>query len=744
MNMNRSRLPLPVCVSLVLAGAVANSATAQDQPAQRATLEEIVVTAQKREQSLQDAPISISVLSGEDMALKGIGNLRDLQSGAIPSVRIQPFFGRASAPAMTMRGINSGDVTQISMDPAFGIYVDGVYLGRVQGLGTELMDVERLEVLRGPQGTLFGHNSIGGALNIVSRRPSGEFGLRQRVAVKNFGGREVVTNLDLPETAGVAIKVDGLWSERDGWVENPMPSQWNYHEYKKWGVRVSALWEPSDNVDLLYSYDNSRDRSTSGFPHQTSFLDGDTLSPLFTLDDGRQSSAQRGAVLDPSVANAEGHGLTINAGLNDQTQLRSITSYRELSQTQFDQWLGATLPVAPGLPSGRYSLAEVEQDQFSQEFQLLGSHERIEYVAGVFYFQERANDAAVAFFTQRVNETMDGVIHLDLPDTSDMGNMSGGRSSKNNATSKAAYTQVSYTPPVLSDRLEMTAGLRYTIDDKNGTLLTPRIVSYVFRSSRWDPAFTLNYQLTDVVNIYVRWGQAYRAGGANSRSTTYRTFEPEEVVTWEVGLKSELWDRRARLNVAAYHTDYKNLQFTFQSPDNPSASETVNTNDDIVIKGAEIDLTVLPTPDMLVNLSYSFTDRAREPQQNPFTGEFVQTTPGLMPKHAWTASVSYDFRPFDRGVLNTYVDAVYSSGGYTQSFDVPLMSYTLYNARLTLSELQIGNLRGDFAVSLWGRNLTDKEYDVFNYDLNFPNRVNTMRQWYGDPRTYGLELTYRH
>jgi len=205
-------------------------------------LEEIVVTAEKRETSLQQTPIAVSVVGGAELADRGVASVKDLVEGSVPSIRIIPFFGRASAVPIAMRGVSTGDSTQISRETSIGIYTDGVYMGRVQGLGTELFEIERVEVLRGPQGTLFGRNTIGGALNIITKRPTGEFGLTQKVGIRNLDGWNVATSLNLPEMAGVSIKLDGLLSKRDGWVNNDLPGAWDWNQYDRRGLREAALW----------------------------------------------------------------------------------------------------------------------------------------------------------------------------------------------------------------------------------------------------------------------------------------------------------------------------------------------------------------------------------------------------------------------------------------------------------------------------------------------------------------------
>jgi iron complex outermembrane receptor protein len=743
MNFNRCAS----AVGLAAAALLSDQALAQETGDTSQTslqLGAVIVTAEKREADLQDTPISIAVLSGEELSLKGVANLKDLAAGAIPTVRFAPFFGRASAPALSMRGIQSGDVTQISRDAAFGIYIDGVYLGRVQGLGMELMDVERMEVLRGPQGTLFGRNAVGGALNIVSRRPSGEFGVTAKAGLSNFDGRNLSVNLDLPSFGDLAVKIDGIYSERDGWVENPFPDQWDYNQYKKEGVRVSALWQPSELLDVYYSYDNSRDQSASGYPHMLQrTANTPPFPPIYGLDPGRVDKARLGAPLGPSLGTVEGHTLNISYDLSEKVELRSITSYRELSQSQRDQWAGAFLAFRANRPTGRYSLAQIDQDQFSQEFQVLGTSDRLKYVAGIFYFEESATDSAVAISTLTFNATGTQVTPIPLPDFRDLTVLAGSRASNNKAESRAAFTQITYTPPVLDDRLDITVGLRYTDDKKTGSLTVPSTIGYTFNSSRWDPALTLAYNWTDDVNTYVRWGTAYRAGGANSRSATFRTFGEEQVSSWEVGLKSELWNRRARLNVAAFRTNYQDLQFTFTSPANPSVTETVNTDVDVKIQGIELDATVLASEGLEFNLSYALIDRDAPDQFNPFTNQFVQTNAGFSPKHAASLSANYAFRPFSFGQLRAYADANYTGGLYTSSLTYRHPAYTLLNARLSLGDIKLSDAAGELEISLWGRNLADEAYIVYAAELNTPGLVNTLDVWYGDPRTYGLELRYR-
>lgn len=719
-------------------------AAAQDQ-AQGGQLEEIVVTAEKRETSLQDTPISVSVVGGEELASRGVTNVKDLVEGSVPSIRIIPFFGRASAVSIAMRGVSTGDSTQISRETSIGIYTDGVYMGRVQGLGTELFDIERVEVLRGPQGTLIGRNTIGGALNIITKRPTGEFGIVQKVGVRNFGGWNAATNLNLPEVAGVSVKIDGVWSKRDGWVDNPLEGAWDWNQSERRGLRVAALWEPTDTVSALYSYDVSRDESTGGYGQFTTLLPGaPPLAPIFGLEPSRVRESRAGAPLEPSVAKVSGHSLNIGWDLTEGLQFRSITAYRELEQSQYDQAAGLFFAFRPNGLFGRISLADIVQDQFSQEFQLVGSSDRLDYVVGAFYFEEDASESAWTARTLQFNATGTGYSVLPQP----VGGPMPDRASVNHVESKALFGQATWTPPVLDDRLHLTAGLRYTDDQKAGRMTSirgvPSPLSYEFSSKRVDPAATVAFDWTDRINTYVRWGVAYRAGGANSRSATFRPFGEEELEAWEVGLKSEFWDRRARLNVALFDSSYRDLQSTFQDPTNPSATETVNVDSTAKIRGLEVDLTLAPAAGLRLNASYSFTDADVPDLVNPFSGEVTDSNSGLTPRHAASAAIDYDFT-VPVGELTAHLDANYSSGSYTGGGDDSRsQAFVLVNARLTLSEVELGGTPGTWALSAWVKNLTNVEYDVFDNILRGTGANFVHYSVYNEPRTYGLDLTYRY
>ena len=239
-------------------------------------LQDIVVTATRRETNLQHTPIAISVLSDQALRDRHVQSLYDLADGSVPSLRIATFEARQSALTVGIRGIVPFDQNQTARDSGVGVYIDGVYLGRSQGLNAALFDVQRIEVLRGPQGTLFGRNTEGGALNIVTRAPSGQFDGRVVAGFGNYGSYNGELHLDLPEYHNFSVKLDGLVQHQDPTVTNPLEGQagWNY--YQRYGGRAQVLWHPTGQFSATFAYDYGHDSNT---PFYSQLIDYNPQGP---------------------------------------------------------------------------------------------------------------------------------------------------------------------------------------------------------------------------------------------------------------------------------------------------------------------------------------------------------------------------------------------------------------------------------------------------------------------------------
>lgn len=717
-------------------------------------LSEITVTAQRRATNLQDTPIAISVLSADALQNRRVMSLVDLRDGTIPSLRVGQFARRNSALVICIRGIcPASDTNQPARDATVGIYVDEVYLARPQGLAAALYDVERIEVLRGPQGTLFGRNAVGGALNIVTRKPKGEFGLRVGAGIRNFNGYTGELHLDLPSIAGIAVKVDAIKQYRDGQVSGTADGQPGFNYFDRQGLAIRARWEATPTLSVDYGFDIARDNTTPSYQQVLAIPTvapgaAPIIAPIVTVGFRRVTRSDVALPQEPSVGNQFGHRLTVEWAPSPELSLRSISAYRKINQSQFDNAVGPnTGGYRPNTAFSRYSIAKAFQDQVSQELQLHATLGRLDVTAGLYYFKEEGGDEAFAPNTLLWNAT--GTAATRLPSlAAGAENPFPDRASFARAKSYAAYAQVGYRPPILDDRLLLTAGARYTRDERDGRLLKVNgrddTSSFTFKAGRVDPAFTLQLEPIDDVNIYAKWGQAYRAGGANSRSLAFTSFGPETISTSEIGAKTEFFNRRVRVNVAAFTSDYRNQQIDFNrnailQGSLRTVNETVNVPGVSRIKGAEFDITVNPIDPLTLSASYAYTTWNIPPTVNPFNNAVSQISMVQTPNHAASGAIDY-VQPLRDAELVLHFDLNYA-GSITSGNNVitspPTGESLLGNARVALTNIDLGNSGHKLEISLWSRN-------IFNRDVLTARGFNTATRFetgsFNEPRTFGIDL----
>ncbi len=748
---------LALSIAAVLPSLAAAEETAPVDAAAEArdvvALDQVVVTAQKRETNLQQTPISVSVVDAEALKDRSAISLGSLADGSIPSLRVTPFATRSSALNLGIRGIGaSGDANQPARDAGVGIYVDGVFLGRSQGLGSMLYDVDRIEVLKGPQGTLFGRNTEGGAVSIATKAPTGEFGGSVTAGVSNYSGYNSALHLDLPKVGDVSFKVDAVQAKRGGTVDNPMQGEKDFNSYDKRGARLSALWQPSDAFSALYAFDRSFDATT---PYYTQVLvAGPYLSPLQKAgaSQDRRDSAILGGPQQDNIGRTSGHLLNLSWALADNVELKSISSYRELEQGQFDMGLVDAISAygGAGTPFGRYSLAQVYQHQYSQEFQLIGNTSQVQYLVGAFYYHETAGDNA-----QTPNMMVwgpGGNSYTLNPATNplNLDTVRIDRASKAWTDSLGLFGQATWTPASM-ERLHLTAGGRYTKDDKNGILYIVNgagtDLSFDDSWSRFDPMVNIAYDLGESAMVYAKYSTGFKAGGANSRSTTYTAFDPEEVAAYELGFKSQFWGNRARLNLALFDSTLSHKQVDFTLPFDPNSGETrttmVTTNalGDATSRGAELEFSVMPVDNLTVSFNHAFTDADALTAIDPFgAGLEVSVQPLLAPRNASSLAIDY-LMPFaNYSALKFHLDGNWSDGFYTSEYDQTLTdSSFVVNARIALVDVPLDDKGATMNFSLWSRNLLDEEH-LF-YKLN--NAALGQTGIFNDPRTFGLDVTVR-
>jgi iron complex outermembrane recepter protein len=821
-------------------------------PARSDGLTEIIVTATKRETNLQRTPISISVMGAEMIAERKVQSLLDLADGGVPSLRVATFEARQSALTIGIRGIVPLDANQPAREQGVGIYIDGVYLGRQHGLNAALFDVERIEVLKGPQGTLFGRNTEGGALSIVSKAPSGEFGGRISGGIGNIGGYNGSLHLDLPEVAGFSIKLDGVLQHQDAVTENPLAGQVGFGFFNRKGGRVALRWKPLDSITNDFAFDIARDENS---PFYSQLLNtnpngclsgGSNLAPLaipagstcitpgtsFTGTQGTIRSLLPGVVVNgstlmrtadigvPQKASIdETHGFTnvFKWKVSPEFELRAITAWRGVDVQQYDNSGGyhrvpvvnltAACTAAAPCAFSRYSNADLRQRQFSQEIQAVGSIGSVDYVAGLYYFNEHVSDDAATPSSMGAIATVSGGVVTGatyVPLTICTGTTPDfigvavrgctiDRASEVFSKSYAAYGQVTWNA---TEALHITLGGRYTEDHKRGELKMSRGVNYLTnpaaaatngytpldkRWTRFNPMAIVAYDFSSSVHGYAKYATGYRAGGASSRTSNYQAFDPEDVKSYEIGLKADFWDRRARFNIAAYMMDRNNSQVDLSSIQ-PTATGnfnnlvTFNAPGTTRIRGVEADLTVKPVDGLTFNLSYAYTyfnvplvpvtyrefTAAGAPTGNSTTVDqkfYIVFTP----RNAASGSIDYEL-PFGASdtKLKFHLDGNYSQA--TQSFDqfaTKNDSSFVVNGRVSLTGVTFGSGTQKLAIGVWARNLFDTQY-VYRRDpsnslsavqttavAGVPNivRIGNNGSVLGDygnfntPRTFGIDAT---
>jgi iron complex outermembrane receptor protein len=829
-----SLLRASLCTALlasVSAPALASTAANDQAPETPVAVDDsglgaIVVTATKRETNLQETPIAMAVMNTEALKDRHVQSIYDLADGGVPSLRIATFEARQSALTIGIRGIVPLDANQPAREQGVGIYIDGVYLGRQHGLNAALFDVERMEVLKGPQGTLFGRNTEGGALSIVSKAPTGELGGRLDAGIGNYGARTGDFHLDLPKVAGFSVKVDGVIQHQDATTKNPLAGQTGFNYYTRKGLRAAVRWEPTSTITNDFSYDVARDANTPFYSQLLNFnpngcaagtqasqpacalpgtsytnLTG-TVKPVLPgvviNGDTRMKVADIGVPQQPSIDKTHGFTNALKWTVSPEIELRSITAWRGVDATQWDNSGGAhRVPVvnltaactaAAPCAFSRYSLADLRQRQFSQELQAVGTVGKIDYVAGLYYFNEHVSDDAATPNSNGVylNGAGQAVYTILNPCTgsggfgSQVGCRSIDRASEVWSKSYAAYGQLTWNA---TDALHVTVGGRYTHDEKKGVLHYSRNINYDVNTAaatangyapldetwnRFNPMATVAYDFSSDLHVYAKYATGYRAGGASSRTSNYQAFDPEDVKSYEVGLKSDFWNNRARFNLAGYIMDRKDSQVDISSIQVTSTGSfnnlvTINAPGTTKIRGIEADLTVNPVEGLTLNASYAYTYTKIPLVPITYSAGSASTTVlqqfyvVFTPRNAASGSIDYAL-PIGGGdtKLKFHLDGNYSQA--TQAFDQYATkndASLIFNGRISLADIDVGYSR-KLTLSVWGRNLFNEQY-IFRRDPSnslpgapttsvSTGSVNNVLGDYGNfnaPRTYGVEATMK-
>lgn len=747
---------------------------------------DIVVTARKREERLQSVPISIAAFSGEALERRNIQAITDV-SKFVPNLTLDTGArsgGGSFGSQIFIRGIGQLDYS-VYADPGVGLYVDGVYVGRTQGSVLDVLDVERIEVLRGPQGTLFGRNTIGGAISVVSAKPTSEFGGYIQGSVGRFDQKDLRASLNVPLTDRLAVKFSFATKNRDGYAHSLITND-EFGDQHSVAGRVVARWTPSDSIESTTIFDITHQRQGGQFQRVVSVVPTASLPAGTRLFNSLVASRTPYAAFDsrwlptstytnfasgPNINNLDSWGLSedLEFKLSDDVTLSSITSYRDLRFHVAVDIDGSPLNLA--------SLNDVaRQHQFSQELRLGGTAigDRLKWLVGGYYFREKIDYHNTAILFGGLYSALEALPGPIFPPSVPFG----GRSNPANVsldlalgqvnqpinTTYAAFTQATFK---LADRLSITGGLRYNDDQKDITVVNTRAVSRVVsfplttRSAKfksWTPKASIEFQATPDLLFYASYAKGFKVGGFNARASDpfeFNTYNPEQVSTYEAGFKSEWFDHRLRVNAAAFHSDYTDLQFVTQVPiGTPLPPGSVPANcpkspfctiagnaAQARIQGFEAEATarLFPNFDLSASVGYNHNKYTKLDPTLPQQGILITNKLPKTPEWTINLGAQHVLPISNFANLTTRVDYSYRSTTYNDFENTPVLTqpgYGLLGARIALAAPDNG-----WELALSGQNLTDKVYISSGFGAAGTFGFNLAG--FAAPRTWTLTGTVR-
>ncbi|NJO32258.1 MAG: TonB-dependent receptor [Rhodospirillales bacterium] len=740
-------------VAALLAGtcfAVPSFAHAQSasQEADSGAIDDIVVTATRREERLQDVPVAVTALGAEQLEDLQINEASALMR-VTPNMIVNDYGGRPSSSRIGMRGPFNTDAI-VTVDNPVGLYLNGVYIARTAGGNLNFFDVQRVEALRGPQGTLFGRNTIGGAVNVVPVAPTDEFEGSLELGYGNYDAFEGGLVVNVPITDQAAFRLSYQHREHGGYRDSNAPggAGQELDDLNQDYVRAQFRLDASPNWDILLSADYTNDENNGtaltvvealglgNFYVDT--ITGSTDSLTNWVDPYAEHT---GAQAQYFNGHAWGVSGIITGDLGPAT-LRSITAFREYDESNASDAEGTPYSFVYTIPgSGR------DGQQFSQELQLFGTalDGRFDWITGVYYFNEEGNELT----PYNSFPEFSGVTFVTLG------------SGEN--TSMAVFAQGTYN---LTPDWRVTAGVRWARDERsvisqnyngaltNSTPVTP-VACALLTASLPDCVtappesdfeyfpFTIgtDYRFDENFMVYAKYSRGFRSGGWNLRATAagaLNAFEPEQLDSIEIGQKADFFDRHLRVNLAAYYDEYTDIQIQSVVVVGPQITSTITNSGDARIYGIEAEVTAvfgdwtlgatLGTADAeFTRVSAAFVDG----DPFPYTPEY-------------TGSVFADYSiPTSFGEINLHGDYTFrgetswgtSHAAYLQATTLTADAYGTFNA---VASIRFGE---DVELQFWGKNLTDEDYLPDISDLSGAGLIAGNP---GDPMTYGARLRYTY
>jgi iron complex outermembrane receptor protein len=731
--------------SAVPAMAYAQTAVAEEAGA----VEELVVTARRREESLKDVPVAVSAISGERLAVTGAVDLTTLQQST-PNTTVQVARGSNSTLISFIRGVGQQDPLW-GFEPGVGLYIDDVYVARPQGAVLDIFDIQRVEVLRGPQGTLYGRNTIGGAIKYVTAKIEGEPELKLRGAVGSYDQRDFVASAKARLNDMVGVGLTWATFNRDGFGENLTTGAEHYNKDVS-AARATLEFTPTEDLFFRLAGDIVTDRSNPRHGHREAPGINVLNQPIPTatvLDDVYDTRAGSG---DYNKVETRGVSFLGEWTVSDAITLKAISAYRagETEGTiDFDTEAFAYLDIP----------AKYNDHQFTQELQLLYTGDRMQGVFGLYYL----NATAAGAFDTVLGQSNLTVASAGYVDTE----------------SWSAFGDLSYD---ITDALKVSVGGRYTRDEKTGNVFranylglrspnfgnnqaslipaplsigAPYLTNFTNSKTfeKFTPRVSASYDLNEDLTGYVSYSKGFKSGGFDMRADTSLTpdsvngYDPETVDSFEGGLKGYFFDRRLTLNSAVFYAKYKDQQVTLQTPVVVGtavriASQVLNVGKSHMY-GAELEGSAVLADALRANFSVGYIKAEFDEYQalNPVTGQIEDFADSRVFQNTpeWNGSVNltYTHEMGDNGSISFIPSASYRSS--FSMFEVPSIldqdGYWLVDASVVWTSAD-----DKYRVGLHGKNLTEEEYRIGGYTFPGGTFGNSITAYYGPPRTVTLSL----
>jgi len=737
--MHMNRLVKTALLAGAAFGVMTTAAQAQEAAPvgeQVSSVDDIIVSARRRDEALKDVPVSVSAMSAERLEQTGASDITALQQQT-PNATVQVARGSNSTLISFIRGIGQQDPLW-GFEPGVGLYVDDVYVARPQGAVLDIFDIQRIEVLRGPQGSLYGRNTVGGAIKYVTSRLDPDAPeMTLRGSYGSYNQIDLLAQGSAPITERLRVGAAVASYNRDGFGKNLNTGAEHYNKDIIAG-RASIEFQPYDNAFFRLAYDRVEDRSNPRHGHREQAGVGPGAGVPGSVYDTYAGLGDRNKVT------TEGVSLTAQVDLNDVWTFKSISAYRSGDTDtliDFDNTPAPTLDVP----------AVYGDHQFTQEFQALFSTDRIQGVAGIFYLDGTASGA---FDTIAQNF---GIVI--------------GTAGYVKTTSVALFTDVNLD---LTDRLHLGLGARYTVDDKTGhvfranylgatrspllggTARAPILLRTDYtRSNSFDqftPKASLSYDFSDRITGYASYSKGYKSGGFDMRGdailtpNTVNGYQPETVDSYEIGLKGSAFDRRLSFASAIFYNDYQDQQVTTQVPAVGGIASFVDNVGSSKFYGAEVEGSLILTDSLTANFAVGYLDSKFEEflRYNLTIQKYEDISDLVVLQNApkWTGYFGLTWRGDVAGGSLAVTPSVSYRDSYSQfEFPNPVLDQDAF-ALVDLSVVWT-DPSNKWTVGLYGKNLTDEEYRVGAYNFAGAAYNDSLIGYYGPPRTVTASLQYK-